>query len=109
MLKQIVFATAAISASSAFAAEVTTVAGNGPPGGYTQDEIPATTAAILSPRGLSVAADGTVYFSDLGNNRVRSVDPAGIIHTVVGTGAFANFPGDGDGGPATSATIAGVF
>ncbi len=36
--------------------------------------------------GVAVANDGTVYFSDTGNGRVREVLPDGIIKTVIGGG-----------------------
>ena len=41
------------------------------------------------------------------NNRVRMVDPSGVITTVVGSGATGLDSGgyDGDGGPATKATL----
>lgn len=60
-----------------------TIAGSGAIG-YNGDGQPARQAALDTPAGLVVAADGTVYFGDAGNNRVRSIDPQGIIHTVAG-------------------------
>ncbi len=36
--------------------------------------------------GIAVARDGTVYFSDSGNGRVREVLPDGVIRTIVGGG-----------------------
>src|SRR4051812_21218587 len=35
---------------------------------------------------LSVDAQGNVYFADSANQRVRRIDPAGVITTVAGTG-----------------------
>jgi hypothetical protein len=38
-----------------------------------------------------VARDGTVFFSDYGNNRVRAVLPDGTIKTVAGDGRTGGF------------------
>ena len=46
--------------------------------------------------------DGTIYITDTGNNRIRKVDPEGIITTFAGTGEEGN---GGDGGPATNAQL----
>lgn len=37
--------------------------------------------------GLTIASNGTVYFSDSGNNRVRAVLPNGAIETIAGGGS----------------------
>ena len=81
---------------------ISTVAGNGNPN-YTGDGGQATSAEINQPWGLTVDAIGNLYISDYGNNRIRKVNTAGIISTIVGTntGTYA-----GDGGPATAADIA---
>jgi uncharacterized protein (TIGR03437 family) len=47
---------------------------------------------------------GNIYFADNADNRVRRVDPAGIISTIAGTGQ-AGF--EGDGGQALLATLDG--
>ncbi|KAG8307286.1 hypothetical protein J6590_024932 [Homalodisca vitripennis] len=46
------------------------------------DEGPAISAKLAHPKGLAMAADKTMYFAD-GTN-IRSVDPDGIIHTLIG-------------------------
>jgi len=47
---------------------------------------------------------GNLYFADAGNQRVRRIDAAtGIINTIAGNGTSGY---TGDGGPATSATLA---
>lgn len=67
--------------------------------GFTRDGALATDAMFgaNSPNGLA-AASGNVYIVDRSNRRVRMVDPAGVLTTVVGGGV-------GDGLPATSATL----
>jgi RHS repeat-associated protein len=81
---------------------ITTVAGSySSPPDY-RDGIPAIQASLGWPTGLAVGPDGSLYISDLATNRVRRVDPAGIITTVAGTGD-AGF--GGDGGPAIQAEL----
>ena len=87
---------------------IVTVAGTGL-SGFSGDGGPATNARISSPNGVFVLEDGTVYFSDLGNQRVRRVDPDGTISTIAGTG-LPDFTGDG--GAASRAALngpAGLF
>ena len=79
----------------------TTFAGTGV-AGFSGDGGPATAAELDHPSGLAVASNGDVYIADAGNNRVRMVNPSGIITTVAGTGV-AGF--SGDGGPATAAEL----
>ena len=78
-----------------------TVAGNGVRG-FSGDGGPAINAQLKDPRGLTVSSDGTIFFADTGNNRVRKITPGGIIYTVAGDGTRAN---SGDDGLATSAKI----
>ncbi|MDE0627264.1 MAG: SUMF1/EgtB/PvdO family nonheme iron enzyme [Bryobacterales bacterium] len=80
---------------------ITTVAGTGmnDDGG---DGGPAVRAQVGRPMGVAADAAGNLYIADRDNHRVRKVDPAGVITTVVGTGS----PGyHGDGGPAASAQL----
>ncbi len=65
-----------------------TIAGTGEPG-FSGDTEDATKAQLNEPRGLALAADGSLYIADQGNNRIRRVTPEGIIFTVVGDGADA--------------------
>jgi hypothetical protein len=87
---------------------ISTIAGTGE-AGYSGDGGPATAAQINHPVDLEVVPDGSLLFTDTGNNCVRKIDPAGLISTVAGlctttyapaTGGFA-----GDGGPATEALL----
>ncbi len=80
---------------------ITTVAGNGY-GGYTGDGIAATSAELYYPGGISSDASGNLFIADYYNNRIRMVNPAGIIYTIAGTG-LAGY--SGDGGSATMAQL----
>jgi sugar lactone lactonase YvrE len=60
----------------------------------------AVNAGLTSPSRLAVDSQGNVYISD--GNKIRKVDPSGIIHTIAGTDA-AGF--GGDGGPASLASF----
>jgi trimeric autotransporter adhesin len=83
---------------------ITTVAGNGA-AGFSGDGGPATGASLDFPRGLTVDRDGTFYFLDSHNFRIRKVDAGGTITTVAGTGT-AITTGPGPGGTAIT-TVAG--
>ena len=80
---------------------ISTIAGDGEEG-YWGDGGPALEASLYFPRGVAVGADGSVYIADYGNNRVRKVDPKGIISTVAGNGQIGQ---SGDGGRATNASL----
>lgn len=99
-------ATAIDIVKPAFAADVTTIAGNGVGGGFSGDGGPAIAALLREPHGMAVAADGTVYIADSSNFRVRRISTSGVIDTVAGNGAFGD---EGDGGQATAASLSGVL
>jgi hypothetical protein len=80
---------------------ISRIAGTVTPG-FSGDGGPATDARLHLPYGLAVDAAGNVYISDAENNRIRKIDPDGIITTVAGTGARGF---SGDGGPATAARL----
>jgi PKD repeat protein len=84
---------------------ITTIAGTGT-GYYSGDGGPATEAELYRPSDVAVASDGSVYISDPWTYRVRRVAPDGIITTVAGRGP-GGWPGWGDSGPGTEATLAG--
>jgi RHS repeat-associated protein len=76
-------------------------------GNRVEDGIPATTA-LLYPNGLAIGRLGTIYFFDGYQKTIRSVSPGdGLIRTIAG-GAPNTYPGNGDGGAALSAFIAGL-
>ena len=83
------------------AGTITTVVGNGLLG-FSGDGGPGTSAQIGAPGGLLVTADGTLYFTDTHNHRVRKLSPSGTITTVAGDG---NDLFGGDGGAATAAYL----
>jgi sugar lactone lactonase YvrE len=80
---------------------VTTLAGTGE-GGFAGDGGPATAALLNDPKAVLAGPRGEVYIADSANDRVRVVDPAGIITTLAGVGT-AGF--SGDGGPASAAEL----
>ncbi len=57
------------------------VAGTGTAGSG-GDGSSAVLAQLSNPSGIAVAADGTVYISDTGNNRIRKVGTDGLINTL---------------------------
>jgi len=83
------------------AGTISTFAGT-PSSGFNGDEIAATSARLNTPYGVAVGPDGTVYIADYNNERVRSVDAGGVIHTVAGTGIAG---AGGDGGLAIDADL----
>jgi sugar lactone lactonase YvrE len=78
--------------------------------GFGGDGSPATRALLNNPQHLAFDAAGNLYVSEVFNNRVRKIDPNGIITTFVGSGPIGSGNGGfaGDGGPATSALINGA-
>ena len=90
--------------------EMVTVAGSGA-ATFDGDLKPALSAALNTPNGIAVDANGNIYIADSGNNRVRMVSAAtGLIHTIAGTGNVGPLDADdialGDGGPAKDAHLA---
>ena len=100
---------------------VSTLAGNGV-GNYYGNGVPAATANLNQPWGLTVDSSGNVYVADTSNWVVRVVNTQSSAITVAGVviqpGSIATVagiagvecqaapPGCGDGGPATKATFA---
>ncbi|MGH8905996.1 MAG: NHL repeat-containing protein [Egibacteraceae bacterium] len=98
-----------------FSGVITTVAGSDVVG-FSGDGGPAAAAQFVGPVGLAVDGDGNLYIADTDPNledtrntdanRVRRVDPSGIITTVAGIGPYGF---SGDGGPATAARFDGPW
>lgn len=83
---------------------ITTVAGGGT--NTSGDGGPATNVSLAYPRGIALDSLGDIYIAEAVSNRIRMVNPGGIITTIAGTGT-SGF--SGDGGPATNATLSFPF
>jgi len=59
-------------------------------------------ATLSGPSGLALDRSGNLFVADAQGQRVRRIDPGGIITTFAGNG-FQRF--SGDGGPATAASL----
>src|SRR5207249_12113822 len=63
------------------------------------------TSVVLRPTALTVDLTGNLFIADYNYNRILRVDSeTGILTTAAGSGCTGFF---GDGGPATSACLAG--
>jgi len=65
-----------------------TVAGTGVPG-FNGDGLPATSTQIFSPGNMAIDPDGTIYFTDKGNQRLREISTDQTISTVAQIAASA--------------------
>jgi sugar lactone lactonase YvrE len=83
---------------------ISIVAGNGTQG-MSGDGGPARKASLSYMSGLAVDPAGNLYISDTYNYRIRRVDPAGVITTVVGNGTNDKSVGVGDGRRATEVPV----
>lgn len=81
--------------------ELATICGTGKRS-FSGDNGPAMQADLDLPVSVAFRADGAMYIADQANARIRLVDPAGVISTVVGTGEHGY---GGDDGPATQAML----
>ncbi len=83
---------------------ITTLAGTGQ-ARFSGDGGPADQAALNEPAALVLDGQGRLFIADQTNNRVRVVDlKTGLISTYAGTGSATY---DGDGVPASSASLSG--
>jgi len=81
---------------------ITTIAGTGVEGFL--DNVPATSALIAGPLGITVDAAGNIFFADSGNHRIRRIDGTSrTMSTYAGGGSPAD--GVGDNLPATQAAL----
>jgi DNA-binding beta-propeller fold protein YncE len=68
----------------------------------TSDGVAAAGATLDQPAGIALSNDGRIFVAETGANRIRWIDPAGVLRTYAGTGV----PGHaGDGGPALAARL----
>jgi len=71
---------------------ITTIAGTGEPG-FSGDGGPADRARLRQPHSIQFGPDGRLYICDIGNHRVRMVDPeTGVISTLAGNGERSPTP-----------------
>ena len=70
----------------------------------TDDDGVSALFASIFPAELVISPTNDVIVMDLGTNRIRRIDAAGIITTIAGTGDRRS---SGDGGPALSARLGG--
>jgi hypothetical protein len=73
--------------------------------GFSGDGGPATSARLNDPAGMAVAKDGTLYFADQQNYRIRAINPDGRIRTVAGDGDHVGIHFVSNGTQATKAAI----
>lgn len=95
--RRTVIVLALLSAATARAQSIVTVAGGG-----TDDGLPATQVGLYGVSGLAYDAAGNLYFAETNSNLVRRINVDGTIHTLAGTGG-AGYAGDG--GLAIRATL----
>jgi sugar lactone lactonase YvrE len=84
---------------------ISTVAGNGI-AGFAGDGGPAISASFSFPSGIALDAAGNLYVADTYNHCIRRVASDGTVKTVAGNPNFSSLTPSGDGGPATSASLA---
>jgi sugar lactone lactonase YvrE len=84
---------------------ISTLAGNGQFGDY-GDGLPAEAASFSWLNDMARMPDGSLLVADFANNRVRRIDPSGIITTFAGTGQSGS---SGDGGAAVNAQLTNPF
>jgi len=74
--------------------------------GFNGDNIPALSAKLHNPEGLSIGKNGNIYFADSQNRRIRMIDNSnGLIYTVAGCSSFTGIIVDNI--PADSAELSG--
>jgi uncharacterized protein (TIGR03437 family) len=79
------------AASSPFVLEISpggainAIAGSGAPPNFGGDGGPALSAQLNSPSGVAKDSSGDWYIADTANNRIRMVDPTGVISTLAFT------------------------
>lgn len=71
---------------------ITTVVGSGISGAFDGQGLEAT---LYNPQGVAIDANGFVYFSDSGNNKIRIIAPSGAVSTFAGNGGRGSLDGVG--------------
>lgn len=80
--------------------------GEGSSEGFSGDGGPAINALLNGPRDVFALPEGGILIADTENNRIRRINPEGIISTIAGNGSDQY---SGDGGPAIAAGLAGPW
>ncbi|MEN8376432.1 MAG: hypothetical protein ABFS34_13375 [Gemmatimonadota bacterium] len=80
---------------------LTLIAGTGVQGTAADGSV-AAASPLSVPSGLALDASGRPYFAEAGSGRVRRVESDGTLVTVAGSGRRGS---EGDGGPATEASL----
>ena len=89
---------------SAASGRIATIGGTGQ-AGFAGDGGPAVRAQLRQPHSIEIAADGAILVADIGNHRIRRIDPAsGVMDTVAGTGEAGPTT---DGAPALQTPLHG--
>jgi RHS repeat-associated protein len=78
------------------------VIAGGSQGTSEDDDIDAESAMLQIPADIAFDSNGNLYLADAGSNKIRKIDPQGIITTLAGNG---NAESSGDNGPALDAGI----
>ncbi|PIQ95495.1 MAG: hypothetical protein COV67_14595 [Nitrospinae bacterium CG11_big_fil_rev_8_21_14_0_20_56_8] len=79
---------------------ITTIAGDGTHS-FAGDYGPAEQSGLAYPTGVAVDDAGNLFIADRNNNRIRKIDPQGVITTFAGTGQ-TDYNGDNEIGPETN-------
>ncbi|HEX7412635.1 MAG TPA: T9SS type A sorting domain-containing protein [Bacteroidia bacterium] len=101
MIKKLFSVALVAGTLSANAQTITTICGNGT-AAYAGDGAQATAAELSNPYDVALDWAGNLYIADRSNNRIRMVNTAGNISTIVGNGTGGY---SGDGGAATAAEL----
>jgi len=91
-MKNIIFFIALLFPICNNAQIISTIVGNGSHNN-TGDNGPATAASIAWPDACVFDANGNLYFSTVGDSKIRKISPSGIITTVAGT-SMSGYNGD---------------
>lgn len=84
---------------------VTRVAGIVGTGSFAGDGGMDTSARFNGPAGIAMDRAGNYYVGDYNNNRIRKINPTGIVNTFAGSGIMSSMGFMGDGGPAMNAKL----